>query len=103
MDNESTEKSFEKIEKDGLVFFLFYKESKFSFGSGNKYLYVFSQNKLLLGKCKFGEFPLKIKQITKEKIILEISNFSDTDYVDSWIKKNKRIWKYKIVYVKKAF
>ena len=97
---DSDENSFEKIEKDGLIFFLFYKKPNYSFGSGYKYLYIFSNNKLLLGMCKFGEFPLTIKKITKNEILLEINNFSNIDYVESWIKKNKKIWKYKIIYVK---
>ena len=95
---ESNENTFEKIEKDGVRIFLVYKEPRYSFGSGHKYLYVFSKNKLLLGMCKFGEFPLTIKELSKNKIFLKVNNFSNIDYVVSWEKKNKKIWKYEIVY-----
>lgn len=99
LSRESDEKTFEKIEENGVIFFLVYKDSMFSFGSGHKYLYVFSKNKLFLGKCKFGEFPLTIKDVSKKEIFLEINNFSNMDYAESWKKKNKRIWKYKIIYI----
>ena len=98
LSQESEESSFEKIEQNGEVFFLIYKTPKYSFGSGHKYLYIFSRKKLLLGMCKYGEFPLAITKITKKEIYLEIKNNQNSDYVEIWKNKNKKIWKYKIVY-----
>lgn len=96
--NNSNEYTYERIEKDGLIFLLIYKDSSFSFGSGHKYLYIFSKNKILLGRCKFGELPLTIKEITEDKLFIDINSSSNIDYQNIWKKRNKRIWKYKIVY-----
>lgn len=95
---EAEEKSFEKIERNDEVFFLIYKTPKYSFGSGHKYLYIFSRKKLLLGMCKYGEFPIAITKITKNEIYLDIESNQNSDYVEIWKNKNKKIWKYKIIY-----
>lgn len=96
--HDSKENTFEKIEKNDEIFFLIYETPKYSFGSGHKKLYIFSRKKMFLGMCKYGEFPMTITKITKNEIYLDITSIQNIDYAKIWINKNRKIWKYKIIY-----
>ena len=95
-----SENTFEIIRNKNIILFIVYKESGYIFGSGHKYLILFSKNKMLLDIRKFGEFPISVQNISENEIVLKIKGYdSNKEYIDTWIRKNRKIWRYKIIYI----
>lgn len=95
-----SENTCEIIRNENIILFIVYKESGYIFGSGHKYLIMFSKNKLLLGICKYGEFPISVQNISENEIVLKIKGYdSNKEYIYTWIRKNRKIWRYKIGYI----
>lgn len=89
-------------ESSQISLFIAYKPPKMSFGSGHKKMYLFSAKHILLDVCTFGEIPIGIKNvdINNHNVILTVKKTSnlDSEYIESWIRKNKKIGTYKILY-----
>ena len=95
-----SENTFEIIRNKNIILFIVYKESGYIFGLGHKYLILFSKNKMLLDIRKFGEFPISVQNISENEIVLKIKGYdSNKEYIDTWIRKNRKIWRYKIIYI----
>ena len=55
---------------------------------------------MLLDIRKFGEFPISVQNISENEIVLKIKGYdSNKEYIDTWIRKNRKIWRYKIIYI----
>lgn len=87
------------------ILVLSYQEPLLYYGSGNKILYIYNNFYILIGKCRYGEFPLKIGDINNNDIelLIEIPFSSASwgsykEYTIDFIKKNKKIGKYDIKY-----
>ena len=87
------------------ILVLSYQEPLLYYGSGNKILYIYNNFYILIGKCRYGEFPLKIGDINNNDIelLIEIPFSSASwgsykEYTIDFIKKNKKIGKYDINY-----
>lgn len=87
------------------ILVLSYQEPRLYYGSGNKILYLYNNFYMSIGKCRYGEFPLKIENINNNEIelLIEIPFSSavwelDREYIINWIKQNKKIGKYDIKY-----
>ncbi|WP_245608901.1 hypothetical protein [Treponema putidum] len=79
------------------ILVLSYQEPLLYYGSGNKILYIYNNFYILIGKCRYGEFPLKIGDINNHDIelLIEIPFSSASwgsykEYTIDFIKKIKR-------------
>jgi len=95
---QNNDVSFYALENNELI--IEYKLPIMSFGSGHKYIYLFSKNHFLIDKCRFGEFPINVNYVDEKNRIIcfKIADFENQVYIQSWLSKNKKIGSYKILY-----
>jgi hypothetical protein len=78
------------------------KEPLLSFGSGKKELRLYTSYYLFLGKCVFGEFPLKIIEwdLKNNIILIEISEYriENMPYINQYTNLNKRLGNFDLQY-----
>lgn len=91
------------LSSNGKYFILISKKnSKMSFGSGKNEIRLYTSYYWLLGKCIYGEFPIKIigwDLLTKE-IQIEIleHRIENMPYILQFINKNDYLGDFKLIY-----
>lgn len=103
----SYEKKYQKREmlqemsRDNYILRVYKEDSKNSYGSGHKVLYLYNEGNLV-EKKEYGNHPLIIKSIDNGvvRVVIPITFYekNDVEYIKGWCAKNQEIGLYKIDY-----